>query len=74
MASEPVVIHNSTGRRRGMGMKVQAPVRPASRSQAWEAGSFMQRALPDMGTGLRDELLRRRSRKGPLLIGGGEGL
>lgn len=57
-------------------MKMEAPGRPASRPWLalnelgrWEAscGGIAQR-----GTGSRDELLRRRSREGPLLIGGVE--
>lgn len=56
---------------------MEAPGRPASRS--WLALSELGRklhatALLNGGMGSRDELLRRRSREGPLLIGGVEGL
>lgn len=59
-------------------MKMEAPGCPASRSWLaptelgrWEAscGGIAQR-----GEGPRDELLRRRSREGPLLIGRAEGV
>lgn len=57
---------------------MEAPGRPATRSRLafselgrWEASCD---GIAQRGMGSRDELLRRRSREGPLLIGGVEGV
>lgn len=60
-------------------MKMEAPGRPASRSRlaltlSLGGGKLHATALLNGGWGSRDELLRRRSREGPLLIGGVEGV
>lgn len=79
MALDLLVIHDSTGRGRGQrhedGCARSPGIQVVARTHwAWEVGSFMRRHCEMGGRGLRDELSRRRSREGPLLIGRGEGV